>query len=116
MTEKQSFELLNRLKIPDGTVFTREEVAFMLDAPSLPSPDIKPKKKSVAKGIIRHLKNCAQTLHTRKVKMPKEVKHAPGALLPTCHCQTKTIELQCNSANISYSDLKQFQELFCLVH
>jgi hypothetical protein len=32
--------------MPEGEVFTKEEVAYMLEAPSLPSPDQKAKKKS----------------------------------------------------------------------
>jgi hypothetical protein len=49
MSEQQTVALLNRLRMPEGEIFTKEEVAYMLEAPSLPSPDQKPKKKSTAK-------------------------------------------------------------------
>ena len=106
MTEKQTMTLLNRLKIPEGTRFTKEEVAFMLEAPSLPNPESKIKKKSVAKEGFREMKNTAQTLHNRKVKMPKETKYAPGAKIPTnsCNVQVKT---EINMAkSLTYTDFK----------
>ena len=105
MTEKQAVQLLDRLKIPEGTSFTPEEVSFMLDSPSLPSPDLKPKKKSVAKEGLRQLKNHPQTLHNRNVKMPKEVRHAPGAKLPA-NVKVNETSYQCNSTDMSYTDFK----------
>ena len=81
MTEKQAIELLNKLKIPRDYHFTKEEVAEMLDAPSLPNPTDKKAKESTAKTGIRTIKNMPKTLHSRKIKMPKEVRHAPGAKL-----------------------------------
>jgi len=105
MNEKQAVELLNRLRTPDGTIFTKEEVAFMLEAPSLPSPDDKPKKKSVAKEGPRTLKNCGKTLNSRKVNLPKEVKYAPGARIPTHSCQLQAMNQQCIHTNtMSYTD------------
>ena len=82
MTEKQTMELLNKLKILKNYSFTRAEVADMLDAPSLPNPSDAKKKESMAKTGIRTVKNMPKTLHSRKIKMPKEVNYAPGAKLP----------------------------------
>ena len=52
MSEKQTMELLNKLKIPKNYSFTRTEVADMLDAPSLPNPSDAKKKESTAKTGI----------------------------------------------------------------
>ena len=105
MTEKQSLELINRLKCPTGLKFTKEEVAFMLDAASLPGPDGLKKRKTTAKTGVRDVKNTPVTLHNRKIKMPKEVSHAPGAKLPLSSCSILPESLGCNSSNImSYSD------------
>ncbi len=53
--------------------FTKEEVAYMLEADSLPNPDKTKKRKSTAKTGVRVIKNTPITLHNRKIKMPKEV-------------------------------------------
>ncbi len=39
LSEKQSIDLLRRLRMPVNEIFTKEEVAHMLEADSLPSPD-----------------------------------------------------------------------------
>ncbi len=39
LSEKQSLELLRRMRMPSNEIFTKEEVAHMLEADSLPSPD-----------------------------------------------------------------------------
>jgi hypothetical protein len=93
--------------MPEGKIFTKEEVSYMLEAPSLPSPDQKPKKKSTAKEGTRPMKNCAQTLHNRKVNLPKEVKNAPGVNIPTHTCSFTSMNLQCYHVNtMSYTDFK----------
>jgi hypothetical protein len=61
LSEKQSD--LRRLRMPTNEIFTKEEVAHMLEAESLPSPGDKPKKKSVSKKGIREVKNTPETLH-----------------------------------------------------
>ena len=107
MSEKQAMQLLNRLKIPNGYEFTKEEVSYMLEATSLPNPTQKKKRTSSSKLGEREVSNNPTTLHNRKIKMPKEVKNAPGALLPTCSCTTTRIDLLCNhNDTIDYSDLK----------
>jgi hypothetical protein len=56
---KQSLELLGQLRMPTNKIFIKEEVAHMLEADSLPSPDEKPKKKSPAKTGVRKVnKTC----------------------------------------------------------
>jgi hypothetical protein len=93
--------------MPGGKVFTKEEVTFMLEAPSLPSPDQKQKYKSAAKEGPRPMKNCAQTLHNRKVNLPREVKNAPGASIPNHSCFLTSMNLQCYHVNsMSYTDFK----------
>jgi hypothetical protein len=99
MSEQQTVALLNRLRMPEGEIFTKEEVANMLEAPSLPSPDQKPKKKSTAKEGQIPLKNCAPTLHNRKVNLPKEVRNTPGANIPTHTCSLTSMNLQCYHVN-----------------
>jgi hypothetical protein len=80
--------LLNRLQMPEGEVFTKEEVTFMLKA-------------------RRPMKNCAQTLHNRKVNLPREVKNAMGANIPVHSCSLTSINLQCDHVNsMSYTDFK----------
>jgi hypothetical protein len=107
MSEQQTVALLNRLRMPEGEIFTKEEVAYMLEAPSLPSPDQKAKKKSTAKEGPRPMKNCAQTLHNRKVNLPREVKYALGANIPVHTCSLTSMNLQCYHVNsMSYTDFK----------
>ena len=57
MTEQQAVAILSRLKCPEGQRFTKEEVAWMLDAESLPNPIQKSPRKSSAKLGKRELKN-----------------------------------------------------------
>ncbi len=44
MPEQQTVALLNRLCMPEGEVFTKEEVTYMPEAQSLPSQDQNSKK------------------------------------------------------------------------
>jgi len=107
MTEVQAVAFLKRLKCPNGTRFTKEEVAFMLDADSLPNPVGAKKRKSAAKTGQRDIKNTPSVLHNRKIKMPKEVKYAPGAKLPLNHISILAHQLNCNAADvIDYTDFK----------
>jgi hypothetical protein len=53
------------------------------------------------------MKNCVQTLHNRKVNLPREVKNAPGANIPTHTCSFTSMSLQCYHMNsMSYTDFK----------
>ena len=97
MSESQTIQLLDKLKIPSGYNFTQAEVAHMLEAESLPNPNLKKARKSSSKLGERIIQNLPTTLHKRVIKMPKQVAYAPGALLPA-HCNN----LQATS--ISYSD------------
>ena len=107
LSEKQSIDLLRRLRMPTNEIFTKEEVAHMLEADSLPSPDEAKKKKSAAKTGVREVKNNPKTLHNRKIKMPREVKNAPGAKLPAFSCDIKPIKIDCNRAEyLSYGDFR----------
>jgi hypothetical protein len=85
--------------MPEGKVFTKEEVSYMLEAPSLPSPDQRTKKKSTVSKGPRAMKNCAQTLHNRKVNLPSEVKNAPGTNIPVHSCSFTLMTLQCYHVN-----------------
>ena len=108
MSEQQTLEILQKLKIPKNYKFTEEEVASMLDSPSLPNPKAKKPKSSAAKTGVRQVKNLPQMLNKRNIKMPKEVRSAPGAKLPqkparkTTQCNNTTV--QCNQVDISYQD------------
>jgi hypothetical protein len=53
------------------------------------------------------MKNCAQTLHNRKVNLTREVKNALGANIPVHSCSLTSINLQCYHVNsMSYTDFK----------
>ena len=96
MSERQTLQILQKLSIPKNYVFTAEEVADMLDAPSLPHPEQKKKAKpSTAKTGKREIKNVPKMLNNRAIKMPKEVQYAPGAKLPR-EMQHKS-KLACNN-------------------
>ena len=107
LSEKQTIDILRRLRMPTNEIFTKEEVAHMLEADSLPAPEEVKKKKSTAKDGIREVKNTPKTLHNRKIKMPKEVKHAPGAKLPSFSADLKSIKIESNQAEyLSYGDFR----------
>ena len=100
LSENQTVQILQRLRLREGEEFSPEEVSWMLDAPSLTSPTGK-KKKSTAKTGERQVKNCPTTLHNRKIKLPKEANYAPGAKLP----KTKRYPVNFNDT-ISYTDFR----------
>jgi hypothetical protein len=46
-------------------------------------------------------------LHNRKIKLPKEVKHAPEAKLHKTPCPIKQVKLECHQTDfMSYSNFK----------
>ncbi len=51
MSEKQTLALRNRLRMPEGEVFTKEEVVYMLESQSLPSPDQNQRKNQQQKKV-----------------------------------------------------------------
>ncbi len=78
MTEAQATEILQRLKIPFGNRFTKEEVATLLDVPSLPKPVPKKTHKSTEKEGVRVIKNVRKMLPKRTVKEPRTTNKRPG--------------------------------------
>ena len=82
LTEAQASQILEKLKIPSGTRFTREEVATLLDVPSLPNPIDKKARKTTAKTGPRTIKNTPKMLSNRTVKAPKKSLNRPGVILP----------------------------------
>ena len=130
LSEDQACKILEKLKLKSGTRFTREEVATLLDVPSLPNPVPKKTRKSTAKTGTRIIKNTPKTLSNRKVKAPKTSMKRPGIVLPVqlnsiCTTQwragTKTnrqarqamkkvlrkTDIQMNNVNtMSYNDFK----------
>jgi hypothetical protein len=67
LSEQQTDKILKRLTIPNGKKFTKEEVAYMMEAyPTSSKP-----KRSTGKPGKRCFPNMPQTLHERKIKMPK---------------------------------------------
>jgi hypothetical protein len=111
LSEKQTLEILSRLKIPDGLKFTKEEVAYLLEADSLPDPGKIKKKISKAKQGLRELPNTPKMVAKRKVNLPKTtLLHRPGALLPACTCYIARKKLECNHITtdntMSYTDFK----------
>jgi len=106
LTEAESERILQRLIIPKGRIFTKEEVLYMLDAPSLESPFPKAKRKSTAKAGKRVLTNLPKILHERKIKMPAQSFRRPGVKLPRCNCATaRNYGIRCNHAMIHYNEL-----------
>ena len=87
MTEKQACEILKRMTLPSDLRFTKEEVAIMLDVPSLPNPIAKAARKSTAKTGTRIIKNTPKMLADRKIKMPQTSMRRPGVILPTNACE-----------------------------
>ncbi|MGV0982791.1 MAG: reverse transcriptase domain-containing protein [Polynucleobacter sp.] len=105
LSEQQSEQILNRLSCPEGRVFTKEELRYMLDADSLKDPNASKPKRSTAKDGKRLMPNMPQTLHDRKIKMPRESFRRPGVLLPTCSC-TPLQEEECEHPTMNYDELK----------
>ena len=86
LTEQQTEQILNRLTIPDGRHFTKEEVRWLLEADSIENPLISEKRKkpaSKAKAGVQTFKNNPATLGPRKVRLPAESLRRPGVILPT---------------------------------
>ena len=112
MTEEQTVRFLKRLCIPENFIFTKEEVATLLELDSLPNPVEKKKKQSAAKMGERHIKNVPQTLSSRKVRLPKESMKRPGVILPSKQKKQRMDysdfdEMDCQSVDtMSYSDFK----------
>jgi hypothetical protein len=71
MTESQAVQILKKLKIPSGTRFTKEEVATLLEVPSLPNPVPKKTRKITAKEGVQVIKNAPKMAAKRKVKEPR---------------------------------------------
>ena len=82
LTEAQACQILKKLKLSSGTRFTKEEVAILLDVPSLPNPIDKKSRKSTAKQGTRIIKNTPKMLASRNVKAPKKSLNRPGVILP----------------------------------
>ena len=112
MTEEQTVQFLKRLCIPEGYVFTKEDVASMLELDSLPNPVDKKKKQSSAKLGERQVKNVPQTLPSRKIRLPKESMKRPGVILPANPKRQKMTKqvsdrIAAHSVDtMSYSDFK----------
>ena len=112
MTEEQTVKFLKKLCIPEGYIFTKEEVATLLELDSLPNPVEKKKKISAAKMGERHIKNVPQTLSPRKIKLPRESMKRPGVILPPRQKKQKLDsytmeEMECQSVDtMSYNDFK----------
>ncbi len=79
LSEQQTEKILKRLTIPNGKKFTKEEVAYMMDAESVEDPTSSKPKRSTGKPGKRCFPNMPQTLHEQKIKMPKESFRRPGA-------------------------------------
>ena len=110
LSEEQTEHILKRLSIPEQKKFSKEEVAYMLEAESLINPIPKKAKKSTAKPGKRVFPNMPETLHERKIKMPKESFRRPGILLPTCSCSPFQIN-SCNHPTMNYDELKNITQV-----
>ena len=109
LSEKDTIAWLEKLSIPKEYTFTPEQVADMLDTNSLPSSDSRKKKQnSKARTGIVEIRNTPPTLHNRKVKLPPEVKTAPGAKLP----RKAPRSVQCNNLSFSFHDIQTMTRVF----
>jgi hypothetical protein len=81
MSEQKNVALLNRLRMPEGEIFTKEEVAYMLEAPSLPSPDQKAKKKSQANDKLCTNVTQPKSEPTKRSEIHSRGKHPSPHLL-----------------------------------
>ena len=120
LSENESMQILKRLTIAYGTPFSREEVANLLELPSLPAP-IQKKPKSSAKAGKRTLKNMPKTLGDKNKKLPPTSStRTEGVILPskrklppTSSTRTQGADLpskkaklvHCNAINITRQDL-----------
>ena len=73
LSEADSEKLLKRLLLPEGSKFSPQEVATLLELESLPSPKTKEKKKeSKSKTGVRNRKlgvtSCSTTFCLRKLE------------------------------------------------
>ena len=79
-------EFLKKLTIPEGYIFSKEEVKQLLEGDSPPNPDAKAPRKSLARAKEgpRYVKNVPATLTERSIHEPvfTNAKYRPGALLP----------------------------------
>ena len=110
LSEQQAEKILDQLTIPNSAQFTKETVAYMLEVESLKDPVQKKPKRSTAKEGKRVFPNMPQTLHERKIKMPKESFRRPGVLLPTCSC-TVLQEQDCDHPTMNYDELKNITQV-----
>jgi hypothetical protein len=83
LSEEDSIALVKKLTLPYGYVFKPEEFKHLLEGSSPPSIRLKPKRRGnkTVEGE-RHIKNTPQTLHNKKVNLPKTTNFRPGMLLP----------------------------------
>ena len=106
LTEKESEHILNRLVLPEGQRFTKDELATLLEMESLESPVTKVRRKTTAKAGIRLIPNNPKTLIAKNPKMPKESFRRPGVKLPTCPCiATQQLGIQCNHTTLNYDEI-----------
>ena len=110
LSEQQAEKILEQLTIPNSKKFSKEEVAYMLEVESLIDPVTKKPKRSTAKAGKRVFPNMPQTLHERKIKMPKESFRRPGMLLPTCSCNIIQSET-CAHPTMNYDELKHITQV-----
>ena len=101
LSEEETMQILKRLTIPCGTQFSREEVANLLQLPSLPAP-LQKKPKSSAKAGKRTLKNMPKTLGKKnKTLPPTSSTRTLGVVLPS----NASNMIACNAINITRQDL-----------
>ena len=105
LSEQQAEDILMRLTIPNMRKFSKEEVLHLLEAESIQDPIPKKPKRSTAKAGKRVFPNMPETLHERKIKMPRESFRRPGVLLPTCSCTPLQVE-NCPHPTMNYDELK----------
>jgi hypothetical protein len=82
----------------------------MMDAESIEDPTSSKPKRSPGKPGKRCFPNMPQTLHERKIKMPKELFRRPGILLPTCSC-SYLLEEKCDHPRMNYDELKSISKI-----
>ena len=108
LSEAESLQILKRLTIPYGTYFSREEVANLLELPSLPAPLQPKKKKSSAKAGPRVLQSLPKTLGKKNKKLPPTSStRTSGVVLPAQSSQIVAV----NAINVTRQDLTEMCQI-----
>jgi hypothetical protein len=71
MSEQQTVALLNRLQMPEGKVFTKEEVTFILEARSSKTYEkLRTNSAQQESELTKRSEKCPGSKHSRTLLLP----------------------------------------------